>query len=153
MCVTVQPPHTFIPEFANIENIPAEFPGGKVMIDNQAPTVRKLILKDGVEEYEIYVTPTEMREADEDELGYRGGLTTVDLEKVHHTIQGYAKYAICAFRHLGGTEVSKITLKFNLKISGKAGIPMLTQGSAESNFEIQLECTFPKPSPTHSDLT
>jgi hypothetical protein len=139
--------------FNAIENILVEPFGDKVMINNQAPTTQKLILKDGVEEYEIYVTPTEMREAVEDELGYRGGLTTVDLEKVHHTIQGYAKYAIGAFRHLGGAEVSKVTLKFNLKLSGKAGIPMLTQGSAESNFEIQLECTFPKPSPDHSDMT
>ena len=72
------------------------------------------------------------------------------MKKVHSTIRGYAKYAIGAFRNFGMAEVEKITLKFNLKIAGKAGIPMLTEGSAESNFEIQVECKLPEATKTSS---
>ena len=37
-------------------------------------------------------------------------------------------------------------------IGGKAGIPMLTEGSTESNFEIQVECKFP-PKPIASTIS
>jgi Trypsin-co-occurring domain 1 len=107
--------------------------------------VRKLVVKDDGKEYEIYIAATESVEVPEDEPGYRAvDLPIVDMQKVHTTIQGYAKYAIGAFHNFGMAEVEKITLKFNLKIVGKAGIPLLTEGSAESNFEIQVECKFPQ---------
>jgi hypothetical protein len=105
--------------------------------------VEKLVIKDGDEEYEIYIESKDTLEVPADEPGYRDNLPTVDLQKVHSTIRGYAKYAIGAFRDFGAADVEKITLKFNLKIAGKAGIPMLTEGSAESNFEIQVDCKFP----------
>jgi hypothetical protein len=46
-------------------------------------------------------------------------------------------------RNFGAAEVDKITLKFNLKIAGKAGVPMLAEGSTEGSFEIKVECKFP----------
>lgn len=105
---------------------------------------QKLILKDDGEEYEIYIAAKDVPEILEEEPGYRDiSLPTVDLEKVHNTIRGYAKYAIGAFKGLGNAEVEKVTLKFSLKVGGKAGIPMLTEGSGEGNFEIQVECKFP----------
>jgi Trypsin-co-occurring domain 1 len=113
--------------------------------------IERLVVKDEGEEYEIYIQSNDtISEVPEDEPGYRDTLPTVDLQKVHNTIRGYAKYAIGAFRNFGSADVEKITLKFNLKIAGKAGIPMLTEGSAESNFEIQVECKFP--SRTKPDL-
>jgi hypothetical protein len=106
--------------------------------------VQKLILKDKDEEYEVYIAPQEITEVPEEDDDYRDiSLPTVDMQKVHKTIRGYAIYAIGAFRNFGAAEVEKITLKFNLKIAGKAGVPMLTEGSAEGNFEIQVECKFP----------
>lgn len=107
--------------------------------------IQKLILKDGSEEYEVYITASESTEPIVDEDDYRDiSLPTVDMQKVHRIIKGYAYYAIGAFRNFSTAEVEKITLKFNLKIAGKAGIPMLTEGSTEGNFEIQVECKFPK---------
>jgi hypothetical protein len=37
-----------------------------------------------------------------------------------------------------------MNLEFNLKIAGKAGIPILTEGSAEGSFKIQVKCKFPE---------
>ncbi|MEH1818199.1 MAG: CU044_2847 family protein [Nostoc sp.] len=68
----------------------------------------------------------------------------VKIEEVHHQIRAYTKYAIGAFKNLGTAEVEEITLKFGLKIGGKTGIPFITEGSAESNFEIEVKCKFPE---------
>ncbi|MBE9100444.1 CU044_2847 family protein [Vacuolonema iberomarrocanum] len=65
------------------------------------------------------------------------------FKDLHSTIRAYAWYAIGAFRNLGGAEVDEINLKFGLKIGGKTGVPILTEGSAEANFEISVTCRFP----------
>jgi hypothetical protein len=67
------------------------------------------------------------------------------LQEVHETIRLYTRYAIGAFKNLGEGEVTEVKLKFGLKIGGEAGIPILTKASAESNFEIEVKCTFPPP--------
>jgi hypothetical protein len=67
----------------------------------------------------------------------------VKLKDVHETIRGYTKYALGAFKNLGDVQVEEISLKFSLKISAKAGLPILTESSAEGNFEIQVKCKFP----------
>ncbi len=108
--------------------------------------IQELVVKDeNGQEFSIYIAPKEPLNEPDEEPGYRDNLPTVDLKKVHSTIRGYTTYAIGAFRNLGAVEVEKLTLKFSLKIGGKTGIPMLTEGSAESNFEIQVECKFPPP--------
>lgn len=68
----------------------------------------------------------------------------VKIDEVHHQIRAYTKYAIGAFKNLGAAEVEEVTLKFGLKIGGKTGIPFVTEGSAESNFEIEVKCKFPE---------
>ncbi|MEH2401087.1 CU044_2847 family protein [Nostoc sp.] len=87
------------------------------------------------------VTP----EVDEDKesYGFREE-AFVKIEEVHHQIRAYTKYAIGAFKNLGAAEVEEVTLKFGLKIGGKTGIPFVTEGSAESNFEIEVKCKFPE---------
>lgn len=113
------------------------------------PDVEGLTIKDGDEEYQIYIqSTTPADDLIEDEPGYRAALPTVDLQEVHNTIRGYAKYAIGAFKNLGDAQVEKITLKFGLKVGGKAGLPILSEASGESNFEITVECKFPQPPKT-----
>ncbi|NJM46587.1 MAG: hypothetical protein HC860_10735 [Alkalinema sp. RU_4_3] len=68
----------------------------------------------------------------------------VKLADVHRTIQGYTQYAIGAFKNLAIAEVEEITLKFNLKITAEAGLPMLASGKTESDFAIEVKCKFPK---------
>jgi hypothetical protein len=70
--------------------------------------------------------------------------TATKLNDIHHAIRLYAKYAIGAFRNLGGAEVEEIKLKFGLKIGGKGGIPILAEASSEGNFEIEVKCKFPE---------
>lgn len=106
--------------------------------------------------YTIYVeskTPTELPrdlpqpgEVDEDDREAYGftDSASAKLQEIHGTIRAYALYAIGAFRNLGAAEVEEIQLKFGLKIGGKTGVPILTQGSAEANFEIQVKCKFPE---------
>jgi Trypsin-co-occurring domain 1 len=68
----------------------------------------------------------------------------VKLQEIHGTIHAYAQYAIGAFKNFPGAEVEEVNLKFGLKIGGKAGLPILTAGSAEANFEISVKCKFPE---------
>lgn len=66
------------------------------------------------------------------------------LKEIHGTIRAYAWYAIGAFKNFGGAEIEEINLKFGLKIGGKTGVPIVTEGSAEANFEISVKCKFPE---------
>lgn len=100
--------------------------------------VESLIIKDGDEEYTIYLeSKTSPEIPPEDEPGYRDLLPTVNIKDFQDKIRGYAKLAVGAFKNLPDAE--EITVKFGIKIGGKTGIPFLTEGSAESNFEIEVK--------------
>lgn len=107
--------------------------------------IQKLVVKDGGEEYEFYIEPGDLASVEpEDEAGYRDiSLPSIDMKKVHRTIRGYAHYAIGAFINFGLAEIEEMNLEFNLKIAGKAGMPVLAEGSAEGTFKIQVKCKFP----------
>lgn len=93
---------------------------------------------------ELPTAPLDPNRLDDDRESY--GLTEdaiAKLKDVHGTIRAYAWYAIGAFKNLGGAEVEEINLKFGLKIGGKTGVPVLTEGSAEANFEVSVKCKFP----------
>jgi hypothetical protein len=66
------------------------------------------------------------------------------MQQARLLIRNYATYAVTAFKDFGAAEVEEITLKFGIKMGGKAGIPYITEGSAESNLEIEVKCKFPK---------
>lgn len=69
--------------------------------------------------------------------------TQTHLQNMHNTIRAYSWQVIGAFKSLAGVEVEEINLKFGLKIGGKAGLPIFTEGTAESNFEVSVKCKFP----------
>lgn len=64
------------------------------------------------------------------------------LKDIHSTIQAYTYYALGAFRKVAFADVEEMTLKFGIKISGSTGLPILTQGSAEGSFQIEVKCKF-----------
>ena len=66
------------------------------------------------------------------------------MQQARVLIRSYATYAVTAFKDFGAAEVEELTLKFGIKMGGKAGIPYITEGSAESNLEIEVKCKFPK---------
>ncbi|MEH2240805.1 CU044_2847 family protein [Nostoc sp.] len=79
---------------------------------------------------------------EEEELGYRYGLPTLNIQEFQGKIRNYAKLSVGAFKNLPDAE--EVTVKFGIKLGGKTGIPFLTEGSAESNFEIEVKCKFPE---------
>ena len=117
---------------SNIERLVFEEDGEIYTIlfeSKETPTVPEIVTPEVDEEKESY--------------GFREE-AFVKIEEVHHQIRAYTKYAIGAFKNLGAAEVEEVTLKFGLKIGGKTGIPFVTEGSAESNFEIEVKCKFPE---------
>jgi len=82
------------------------------------------------------------------------GDTAANTEKIKEhfdrfksTLTHYTLTTIEAFKKAGNTDIAnidKVTLKFGIKIAGEAGIPYITKGTAESNLEITVECSFPK---------
>lgn len=87
--------------------------------------------------------PGEIDQDDRESYGL-GDEVITKIEEVHESIRTYTWYAIGAFKSLQDIEVEEVCLKFGLKIGGKTGIPILTEGSAEANFEIQVKCKLPK---------
>ncbi|MEG5137012.1 MULTISPECIES: CU044_2847 family protein [unclassified Microcoleus] len=65
------------------------------------------------------------------------------MQQARQLIRSYAMYAVTAFKDFGAAEVEEVTLKFAVKMGGKVGIPYITEGSAESNLEIEVKCKFP----------
>ncbi|MEO1126614.1 MAG: CU044_2847 family protein [Cyanobacteria bacterium J06639_16] len=87
--------------------------------------------------------PEPLPSDDEDDETY--GLSDemkAKLKDIHGTIQAYAFYAIGAFKKVAFADVEEMKLKFGIKIAGKAGLPVLIEGSAEGNFEIEVKCKF-----------
>jgi hypothetical protein len=100
--------------------------------------VQSLIIKDDDQEYTIYVeSKASPQLIEEEEPGYRDLLPTVNIRDFQDKIRGYAKLAVGAFKNLPDAE--EVTVKFGIKLGGKTGIPFLTEGSAESNFEIEVK--------------
>ena len=100
--------------------------------------VQRLIIKEDDQEYEIYVESNSVAEVpEEEEPGYRDGLPTLNIQEFQGKIRNYAKLAVGAFKNLPDAE--EVTVKFGIKLGGKTGIPFLTEGSAESNFEIEVK--------------
>ncbi len=65
------------------------------------------------------------------------------FQAVEGTIRAYTNYTLNAFKKVASANVDKVTLEFGIKVGGKAGIPYVTEGTAESNLKITVECSFP----------
>ncbi|NJM58399.1 MAG: hypothetical protein HC857_14555 [Synechococcales cyanobacterium RU_4_20] len=69
------------------------------------------------------------------------------LDAMENTIRAYTQYTLNAFKHSEqasptGAKISKVMLEFGVKLSGEAGIPYITKGSAEGNLKVSVECLF-----------
>lgn len=63
---------------------------------------------------------------------------------IESTIRTYTSHTLNAFRKIGSGNINKVTLEFGIKVGGKAGIPYVTEGSADSHLKIVVECSFPQ---------
>ena len=74
-----------------------------------------------------------------------------NFDRLKSTLTHYTLSTIDAFKKANNTDIAnidKVTLKFGIKLAGEAGIPYITKGTAESNLEITVECSFPKKNKT-----
>lgn len=74
-----------------------------------------------------------------------GGKTAIvgSMKAIENTIKAYTTYTLNAFKQIPAGSVDQVTLEFGIKVAGKAGIPYLTEGSADSHLKITVECSFP----------
>jgi hypothetical protein len=110
---------------------------------------------DNIEHLDIDLTVMETNpDVEEGEDGIEGmGLQTdaiAKMQQARQMIRAYTAYALSAFKDFGAAEIEEVTLKFGLKLGGKAGIPYITEGSTESNLEIQVKCKYPTPQKSDS---
>ncbi len=117
--------------------------------------IEHLIIQDGDEAIEVFVqskTPSELptievpsSAGDSDYETYAPkDVVMVQIQEIHKKIRGYTKLAIGAFKNFSEAEIEEVTIKFGIKLGGKTGIPFVTEGSAESNFEFEVKCKLPK---------
>lgn len=110
--------------------------------------VQRLVIEENGEQYEIYIeakdkpqiSPPTQGSGRPGEMGIN---PAVKLQQAQRMIRGYAMYALSAFRDFKDVEIEEVNLKFGIKIGGKAGIPYITEGQADSNLEISVKCKFP----------
>ncbi len=89
----------------------------------------------------------------EEEAPMTRGLPSIDeaqqqaiqnFKAIEGTVRAYTVYTLNAFKNLAVANIDKVTLKFGVEIGGEAGIPYITKGTAKSNLNIEVECSFPK---------
>ena len=111
-----------------------------------------IIYLEAKEDVEVPPTPTptseEKQEFTREDLEKGGkGLSKAQMlqnfKVVEGTIRAYTHYTLNAFRQVANANINKVTLEFGMKVGGKAGIPYITEGTAESNLKITVECSFP----------
>ncbi|MEM7064611.1 MAG: CU044_2847 family protein [Cyanobacteria bacterium P01_B01_bin.77] len=66
-----------------------------------------------------------------------------NFQTMQGTIRTYTAHTLNAFKNMATANVDKVTLEFGIKVAGEGGVPYVTQGSAECNLKITVECSFP----------
>jgi Trypsin-co-occurring domain 1 len=67
---------------------------------------------------------------------------TQNFQAIESTIRTYTNYTMRAFKDMAHANVDKVTLQFGIRIGGEVGVPYVTRGTAESNLNITVECSF-----------
>lgn len=73
------------------------------------------------------------------------------VESLQSTIRHYTRHILSAFEGgpvtpMGGGSIEKVTLEFGVTVAGQAGIPYITEASAEGSLKVTVECAWPKES-------
>ena len=93
-------------------------------------------------ELDLPETPSQTTSDDWESKGATD-VAIASLQEVHKYIRSYTRYVIGAFKNFSGAEIEEMNIKFCLKIAGKTGLPMLTEGSGGADFEVSVKCKFP----------
>ena len=129
-----------------------------------------ILLEDGTEIYieateDVEIAATEPAELNDDGEMVRGGqkgwggsggrgfsgvpgggdaaaIAAQSFKAIEGTIRTYTKHTLSAFKDMAEANIDKVTLEFGIRVSGEAGVPYVTKGTAESNLNITVECSF-----------
>ncbi|HEY9670450.1 MAG TPA: CU044_2847 family protein [Waterburya sp.] len=112
--------------------------------------VQRLLFDENGQTYEVYIeskaTPTmpppRGQGSGRESMGFQDD-AVVKMQQARQMIRAYTAYALSAFKDFGAGEIEEVTLKFGIKLGGKVGIPYITEGSSESNLEIEVKCKLP----------
>jgi hypothetical protein len=63
---------------------------------------------------------------------------------IQSTIRAYTIYRLNAFRQVAIANADKVTLEFGIEVGGEVGVPYVTKGTAKSNLNLTVECSFPQ---------
>lgn len=83
------------------------------------------------------------------ELGDKGAIEDATRQAaqsfavLENTIKTYTQRTLNAFQNTALANVDKVQLEFGINISGEAGVPYVTKGTAECSLKITVECSFP----------
>lgn len=124
---------------------------------SEASEIQKMVFSEGDEEYEIFIAAKDValdtdEDSESDGRPGRGGgirrenitrLSTEQMQRTTRMIRGFTLYTVNAFKQFGAAKVEEVNFSFGITIGGKAGIPYISEGSAESNVTISVKCTFP----------
>ncbi|NJR76908.1 MAG: hypothetical protein HC773_31945, partial [Scytonema sp. CRU_2_7] len=81
-----------------------------------------------IDQIEINLSATEtIPEIDDEDEGIEYKDVRTDaiarMQQARQMIRGYTTYALSAFKDFNSAEIEEVTLKFGIKMGGKAGIP------------------------------
>ncbi|MGB3293191.1 MAG: CU044_2847 family protein [Phormidesmis sp.] len=76
--------------------------------------------------------------------GRAAAIASQSFKAIEGTIRAYTNSTLSAFKDMAHANVDKVTLQFGIRVSGEAGVPYVTKGTAESNLSITVECSFDK---------
>ncbi|NEP19338.1 MAG: hypothetical protein F6J97_21000 [Leptolyngbya sp. SIO4C1] len=86
-------------------------------------------------------SPTDSRAVDGRAVDGRA-ISAQSFQALESTIRTYTNQTLNAFKELATANVDKVTLQFGIRVGGEAGVPYVTKGTAESNLNITVECSF-----------
>jgi Trypsin-co-occurring domain 1 len=121
---------------------------------------KTIIYIEATEDIEASEVPVQDETSEDSDDGFEErGLSAADIQKraresfqaIEGTIRTYTTHTLSAFKNLPDVNIDKVTLKFGVEIGGEAGIPYITKGTAKSNLNIEVECSFPKKDSSSSD--
>jgi hypothetical protein len=107
-----------------------------------------IIYMEAKEEIQLVSPPEATGEVTRGDLGRRAEGSPAEqvmqsFRAIEGTIRAYTNYTLNAFGQVASANIDKVTLEFGIKVGGKAGIPYVTEGSADCNLKVTVECSFP----------
>ncbi len=122
---------------------PIELEDGTIIYIEATENVTAPSVETSVSDEEEEVTRGDKQKGWKKAIAHPQEQVVQSFQAIEGTIRAYTNYTLNAFKKVAIANIDKVTLEFGIKISGEAGVPYVTKGTAESNLKIKVECSFP----------